>query len=208
MSVLAIVGLVIGSIVAIGLTWRYAYFCPSWLVPLLENPYVEAVAGSALLVRRAAVCTGMQVLDAGCGPGRITLPAAEAVGASGRVVAIDIQPRMLEKLEGRLRDRDITNVETVRAGLGDGKLPANKFDVAFLVTVLGEVPDKSAALREIHRSLRPGGVLSITEVLPDPHYQRMASVRQLTARAGFREQQLFSGIVSYTLNVVKPGSAH
>ncbi len=203
MSVLAIIGLVIGGIVVIGLTWRYAYFCPSWLVPLLENPYVERVAGAALLVRRAGVRTGMQVLDAGCGPGRITLPAVEAVGASGRVVAIDIQPRMLEKLEGRLRERGITNVVPVLAGLGDGKLPANAFDVAFLVTVLGEVPDKSAALREIHRSLRPGGVLSITEVLPDPHYQRMASVRQLTARAGFREQQLFPGLVSYTLNVVK-----
>jgi ubiquinone/menaquinone biosynthesis C-methylase UbiE len=202
----AIIGVVIGAIVVIGLTWRYAYFCPSWLVPLLENPYVEAVAGGGLLVQRAGVRAGMQVLDAGCGPGRITLPAAEAVGASGRVVALDIQPRMLEKLERRLHDRGGTSVVTVLAGLGDGKLPANTFDVAFLVTVLGEVPDKNEALREIHRSLRPGGILSITEVLPDPHYQPIARVRQLATRAGFREQRLFPGVLSYTMNVVKDES--
>jgi hypothetical protein len=52
--------------------------------------------------------------------------------------------------------------------------------------------------------LRPGGVLSITEVLPDPHYQRVARVRSLAAEAGFRELALFPGWLSYTLNVGKP----
>jgi ubiquinone/menaquinone biosynthesis C-methylase UbiE len=200
---LEIIGLILGTIVVIGLVWRYAYFCPSWLVPVLENPYVEAMAGAALLVQRAGVRAGMQVLDAGCGPGRITLPAAEAVGASGQVVALDIQPNMVEKLKRRVHDRGIENVSTVLAGLGDGKLPANAFDVAFLVTVLGEVADKREALRELHRALRPGGVLSITELLPDPHYQPVGRVRELATSAGFREQRLFSGVVSYTMNVVK-----
>lgn len=203
MNLLAILGVLLGTIVMIGLVWRYAYFCPSWLVPLLENPYVETIAGAAFLVRRAGVRPGMQVLDAGCGPGRITLPAAEAVGASGRVLALDIQPRMLEKLERRLRDQGISNVTTLRAGLGDGALPPNEFDVAFLVTVLGEVPDKPGALREIYRSLRAGGVLSVTELLPDPHYQPIRRVRELARSAGFREQRLFSGVVSYTMNLVK-----
>jgi ubiquinone/menaquinone biosynthesis C-methylase UbiE len=200
-----IVGLVLGAVLAVGLMWRYAYFCPSWLAPLLENRYVEAVAGAALLLQRAGVRPGLQVLDAGCGPGRLTLPAAQAVGSAGRVVALDVQPRMLEKLECRLRQQGVTNVVTMHAGLAEQRLPSGAFDVAFLVTVLGEVPDKLAALREITRALRPGGVLSITEVLPDPHYQPLRRVRALARDAGLREQRLFAGLLSYTINLAKDG---
>jgi hypothetical protein len=75
----------------IGLAWRWASWpCPAWLVPLLENPYFEAVAGAELLLERAGIRPGMRVLDAGCGPGRVTLPASVLVGPSGRVVAVDI----------------------------------------------------------------------------------------------------------------------
>jgi ubiquinone/menaquinone biosynthesis C-methylase UbiE len=204
MSAAVVLAAALGTIVAIGLLWRYAYFCPSWLVPLLENPYVDAVAGAALLLERAGVRPGMRVLDAGCGPGRLTIPAAERVGPAGRVVALDLQPAMLATLARRLAERGIATVTPLQAGPGAGALPAGEFDVALLVTVLGEVPDKLAALREIHGALRPGGVLSITEVLPDPHYQPIRRVQELARAAGFRgDGELFSGLVSYTLNVRK-----
>lgn len=194
-------------IVAIGLVWRWAAWpCPAWLVPLLENPYFEAVAGAQTLLARAGIGPGMRVLDAGCGPGRLTVPASALVGPSGRVVGLDVQPGMLERLEKRVAQQRHANVDLVLAGLGEGKLPGEAFDVALLVTVLGEVPDKLAALREMHRSLRPGGVLSITEVLPDPHYQPVSRVRKLAADAGFRELSIFRGWLSYTLNVGKPGA--
>jgi len=204
MSVLWTAATVLALCVATGLVWRWAGWpCPAWLVPLLENPYFEAVAGAESLLERAGVRPGMRVLDAGCGPGRLTLPAARRLGASGSVVAVDLQPAMLAKLAERVAAQGLANVELVEAGLGDGKLPAEAFDVAFLVTVLGEIGDKQAALREIHRSLRPGGLLSVTEVLPDPHYQRLARVRALGAAAGFRETGLLRGWLSYTLNLGK-----
>jgi ubiquinone/menaquinone biosynthesis C-methylase UbiE len=194
-------------IAAIGLVWRWAGWpCPSWLVPLLENPYFDFVAGAELLLDRAAVRPGMCVLDAGCGPGRVTLPASARVGAAGRVVAVDIQSGMLEKLRARLAAQDVRNVEPLHAGLGAGPLGESRFDVALLVTVLGEIPDQAAALQEILLALRPGGVLSITEVLPDPHYQSMARTRELCSRVGFREHSLWSGWLSYTLNVGKPAA--
>lgn len=195
-------------LVGIGLVWRWARWpCPAWLVPLLENPYVEAVAGARTLLERAGLRPGMRVLDAGCGPGRLTVPAALRVGPSGRVAAVDIQQEMLDRLRERIHREGLENVELVRAGLGEGRLPAGEFDVALLVTVLGEIPDKAAALREIHRALRPGGVLSLTEVLPDPHYQRAPRVRALLAEAGFREVSFFPGRVSFTLNAERPGGA-
>jgi len=193
---------------AIGLAWRWAAWpCPPWLVPLLENPYFEAVAGAKLLLERAGVRPGMCLLDAGCGPGRVTLPASAWVGPSGRVVALDVQSGMLEKLERRLEAKAVSNVELLHAGLGEGKLGESRFDVAILVTVLGEVPDKLPALREIFRALRPGGVLSVTEVLPDPHYQSLSRVRELSSQAGFREASIYRGWLSYTVNLGKPAAA-
>jgi ubiquinone/menaquinone biosynthesis C-methylase UbiE len=202
----ALLWLVVLAGVVVWLWRRERWPCPPWLVPLLENPYVQAVAGDALLLERAGVAPGMRVLDAGCGPGRLTLPAAERVGPDGRVLAVDLEPRMLARLRERLAARGVRNVETLLAGLGDGKLPGDAFDVALLVTVLGEISDPGSALREIHRALRPGGVLSVTEVLPDPHYQRVARVRALAAEAGFVEQRYVPGALSFTLNLVKPGA--
>jgi ubiquinone/menaquinone biosynthesis C-methylase UbiE len=207
-SVVLGVLIALALLVAIGLVWRWAAWpCPSWLVPLLENPYFQAVAGARTLLQRAGARSGMRVLDAGCGPGRLTLPAAELVGPTGRVVALDIQPAMLEKLGERVRARGLSNVEPVLAGLGQGALPAGAFDLALLVTVLGEVPAKLPALREIHRSLRPSGVLSVTEVLPDPHYQTVSRLRALAAEAGFREIAIFRGWLSYTMNLAKADAA-
>lgn len=208
MSGIWIVLLGIAVLAALGMVWRYGGLpCPWWLVPLLENPYVGRVAGAATLIERAGIEPGMRVLDAGCGPGRLTLPLARRVGAGGRVVALDLQARMLHMLAQRVREAGVTNVAIVRARLGDGALPAGAFDAALLVTVLGEIPLRLTALREIRQALRPGGVLSITEVLPDPHYQPLARVRALAHEAGFRERSLASGWLSYTLDLVRPVDA-
>jgi ubiquinone/menaquinone biosynthesis C-methylase UbiE len=203
-------GVIVALILAAGIvvacvTWRWAAWpCPSWLVPLLENPYFQTVAGADRLMERAGVKPGMQVLDAGCGPGRLTIPLARRVGATGRVVALDLQRRMLEKLRRRVEKEGLSGVELVRGGLGEGLLPDGVFDVAFLVTVLGEVPDKVGGLVEIRRSLRPGGVLTVTEVLPDPHYLSLGRVRRLGQQAGLVEERSFSGVVGFTLNLKRP----
>lgn len=208
MAVLAAVALLIGGLVVICLVWRYAALpCPWWMVPLLENPYFQLVAGAELLMDRAGIGPGMAVLDAGCGPGRLTVPIAKRVGEEGRVVALDRQPRMLRRLQRRVAEHGLANVETILGGLGEGQLPADRFDVVLLVTVLGEIPERAAALHEIRHALRAGGVLSVTEVLPDPHYQALARVRALAAETGLAEQRLFEGRAGYTLNLVRDRGA-
>ncbi|MBZ0286287.1 MAG: methyltransferase domain-containing protein [Anaerolineae bacterium] len=178
--------------------------CPSYLSFLLENPFMNRVAGAEALLDRAGVQPGMRVLDVGCGPGRITLPAARRVGSSGEVVGLDIQPAMLQRVREKLAAQQITNVRLLEAGAGDGKTEVDTFDRAFLVTVLGEIPDKVAALREIYRALKPGGILSITEVFPDPDIQMPDTIRRLAYETGFEVNSKIGSFPAFTMNLIKP----
>ena len=173
---------------------------PPRLTFLFENPLVGAFVGPERLLERLDLAPGMRVLDAGCGPGRLTVPLAKAVGPGGEVVALDGQREMLEKLERRLEAEDITNVRPLRSGLGEGALREDGFDRIVLAMVLGEVRDRGAALRELYAALRPSGVLSVTEIFGDPDYRRPVTIRREVEAAGFRLVRRFGGFPAYTLN--------
>ena len=74
-----------------------------------------------------------------------------------------------------------------------------------LVTVIGEIPDRKTALTQIFDSLETGGLLSVTEVIADPHFQRRGSVARAATEVGFVEREFFGNSISYTLNFEKPG---
>lgn len=99
----------------------------------------------------------------------------------------------------------IRNVRLLRAGAGEGKTEAESFDRAFLVTVHGEIPDKAAALREIYLALRAGGVLSVTEVFPDPHMLTPGAIRRLAQETGFKVEKQMGSFPAFTMNLLKPG---
>ena len=73
-----------------------------------------------------------------------------------------------------------------------------------LVTVLGEIPNQEAAMKEIFEALKPGGILSVTEIIFDPHFQRRETVLRLASQVGFREKEFFGKSLAYTLHVEKP----
>ncbi len=195
-----------GAATGLALWWRYAARrralpCPAAFAGILDHRFGHWIPPS---LDKLELVPGLKVLDAGCGPGRLTLPVARAVGPEGEVVALDLQPGMIRRLEQRLARAGISNVRPLLADLTQPPLPANGFDRALLVTVLGEIPDREAALRAIFDALKPGGILSITEVLPDPHYQRRATVLSLAAAAGFEVGREYSGLGHYTMNLRKP----
>lgn len=178
--------------------------CPVWLrwMVELDNPFARTNR-AAFIVEKLGLAPGMSVLDAGCGPGRLTIPAARAVGPSGRVLAVDIQAGMLERV--REKAGDLRNIELLQCALGDGKLPVQAFDRALLVTVLGEIPDRGAALREVFEVLKPGAVLSVTEIVFDPHFQTRGTVTALAREAGFIEKAFFGNAIAYTAHFTRPG---
>ena len=177
---------------------------PPRLTFLFENRLVNAFVGPGRLIRRLELAPGMRVLDAGCGPGRLTIPLAEAVGPEGEVVALDGQREMLGKLQRRLEAQSISNVRPVQAVLGDGVLNEAGFDRVLLAMVFGEVRDRRAAARELYRALKPGGVLSVTEIFGDPDHRRPARIRRDIEAAGFRLVRRFGGFPAFTLNFEKP----
>lgn len=204
--------IVVVAFVGLALLWRLASRrrrlpCPAWLAWLLDNPYMRAVAGSAMLLDRAGVAPGMRVLDAGCGPGRLTIPAAMRVGPAGEVVALDVQEAMLARVRLNVADRGLANVRTVLGGIESvttlSGINAGSFDRALMVAVLGEVPDREAAMRAVRVALKPGGILSVTEVVPDPHYQTRATVRRLAEDAGFQLAGSSGTPLAFTLNLRK-----
>lgn len=195
------------------IAWHFAsrHFslpCPTWLAWLVEldNPFSKIHSAQAIAAH-LLLKPGMKVLDVGCGPGRLSIPIAEQVGPTGEVVAIDIQATMLHRAQEKALTRNITNIRFFRIGAGQGKLDRNYYDRALLVTVLGEITDRQAALKEILDSLKPSGILSITEIIFDPHFQSRTTVRHLTSEIGFQEKDFFGNRFTFTLNFQKPGGS-
>jgi len=198
-----------GGLAVAWLGWRWSSRrrqmpCPAWLAWILENPLTEAVAGAEVTLERIGLQPGERGLDVGCGPGRMALRAGQRVGPTGEIVAVDVQPAMLARLRERLAAAGARNIIPRQADIAaPGALAGEQFDRAWLVTVLGEIPDRQAALRNVYRLLRPGGVLSITEIFPDPHYQGRATVLRLGREAGFIPTQRWGTALAFTQNFVR-----
>jgi ubiquinone/menaquinone biosynthesis C-methylase UbiE len=196
-------------IIFVALAWRFASRrasvpCPVWLRWLVEadNP-LSGINRASVIVKRLDLQPGMKVLDLGCGPGRLTIPIAKQLGAHGEVVAVDIQGGMLRQAQKKAQAARLTNVQFLQVSAGEGKLPRSQFDRAVLVTVLGEIVDREAALQEVFDSLKPGGFLSVTETVLDPHFQTRGAVLRLARTAGFVEKAFYGSRFSFTLNLEK-----
>lgn len=197
-------------VIVIALIWRassghFSIPCPSWLGWLVEmdNPFLKNNSAREIIPRLHLI-NGMKILDFGCGPGRLTIPIARQIGASGMVTAFDIQPEMLARVRAKAEQEKLVNIEYIQGAAGEGKLKENEFDRVLLVTVLGEIPDKEKAIKEIYESLKSGGLLSITEVIADPHFQTRKKVTEVVGSVGFKEVEFFGSRISYTINFEKP----
>ena len=202
----------IGCVVGVSLIWRLwsrrqSLPCPVWLrwMVELDNPFTKTNRAD-FIIAHLGVDSGMSVLDAGCGPGRLTLKLAQVVGTAGRVTALDIQQGMLDRVHGKADAAGVRNIDYLQAGLGEGRLPENAYDRAVLVTVLGEIPAQEPALRELFAALKPGGLLSITEVIFDPHFQTRATVTRLARAAGFEEVTFLGHRLAYVMHWRKPAA--
>ncbi len=127
--------------------------------------------------------SGERLLEVGPGTGYYTLTVAEWI-APGKLDIFDPQQEMLDHTMRRANERGLANVIPAQGDARRLPYPDASFDAVYLVTVLGEVPDQEAALREIARVLKPGGRLVVGELFGDPHWVSPGALRARAEAVG------------------------
>ena len=124
---------------------------------------------------------GFHVLDYGCGPGSYIVPLVGLVGKSGRIYAVDIHPLAIQSVKGIASRRQLTNVETICSDCKTG-LPDHSVDVVLLYDILHDLDEPDGVLEELHRVLKPSGILSLS----DHHMKEDEIISKVTNRGLFK----------------------
>jgi ubiquinone/menaquinone biosynthesis C-methylase UbiE len=114
------------------------------------------------ILKEVGIQSGFRVLDFGCGPGSYIRYLAELVGPSGEVYALDRHPLAIRSLQKLASTKQLKNVKPLQSE-GSTGLPDNSLDVALLYDSFHELDQPDAVLKELHRILKPGGILSFRD---------------------------------------------
>ena len=131
------------------------------------------------VLSEAGLKPGISVLDFGCGPGGYLLPLYKLVDASGKIFALDFNPQAIKSVEALTAKHGLNNVEAI---LSDGAtgLPGSSIDVVLLYDVFHHLEKADDILEELHRVLKPNGVLSVSD-----HHMTVADIESGITTGGF-----------------------
>lgn len=209
MTIVWVIVVVLLLWLAAHLIWRwlcryYSLPCPTLFASALNTTVMHTLLRTNTTLDRIGFHPGQRVLEIGPGPGRLLIPAAQRILPGGEAVGVDIQPGMIKRLNKRKAAARLDNLAGI---IGDATQPIvapETFDLVFLCTTLGEIPDREAVLSRCHEALKPGGWLSNTEIFLDPHYQSRTTVLRLANSAGFEWQKTEGNAFFYTMTFIKP----
>jgi len=133
------------------------------------------------IVEEVDIQPGFHILDYGCGPGSYSIAAAELVGKSGKVYALDIHPLAVQSVQRLASKNGMTNIETIcsdcATGLKDGSI-----DVVLLYDIFHELSSPNGVLKELHRILKPNSILSFS----DHHMKEDEMLHEITNMGLFK----------------------
>jgi SAM-dependent methyltransferase len=185
-----------GALAAAALWWRtHPSACPYSQRFWVEAPH--PLITRSRLREALAPSPGERLLEVGPGTGYYSLPVAEWLSPEGTLEIFDLQPEMLAHTQRSAEQRGLTNVVSTQGDARSLPFDQDRFDAAFLVTVLGEVPDQDAALSELRRVIRPDGRLVVGELFGDPHWVRFAALKERAQHAGFQFEERIGSALGY-----------
>lgn len=200
---------VLGGVGIICLGWRIR--CkwkttpwPYWLSFWLENPFMILFCNKNKISDHLRKISGPSILEIGCGAGRICVPFAKKLNQGETILAVDIQDKMLDKA---IKYSELNNTQAIefnKMDWGQHNSIKRLFDLVYLVTVIGEIPDLKNSLSCIFKSLKPKGILSITETIPDPCYIPAFRIKKIALSIGFKVLDHKRGLFTYIVDLQKP----
>lgn len=190
----------------IGRTWSRKSAVPMphfmrWVLLLPRGPHSPKHFQQALQPRSAE-----RILEIGPGVGVHALPVASALLPGGVLDVLDLQQEMLDDLTRRAARKGLTNIVPKQGDAQQLPYPDRTFDAAYLIGVLGEIPNGAAALRELRRVLKPGGRLVISEILIDPDFISLRALRRKAKEADLFFEQSAGPTFAYSA-VFRPAAA-
>jgi len=132
-------------------------------------------------LKEAGIEAGFHVLDYGCGPGSYLVPLAKLVGKSGKVHALDVHPLAIQAIQRLASRKRLENVQTILSDCQTG-LPSSSVDVVLLYDILHDLDEPDQVLAELHRILKPKGILSLS----DHHLKEGEIISQVTGGGLFK----------------------
>jgi ubiquinone/menaquinone biosynthesis C-methylase UbiE len=172
---------------------------PQFLADAIDNPFRRRIQPPDQTPTRHGIEPGMTVLEVGPGNGTYTMATARRVGETGRIVTIDIEPKMIERVRRRAELEGVRNIEARVADVYDLPFEEGSFDAIYMIAVLGEIPVPTKAMQELYRVLSPVGTLAFSELIFDPDYMRAKTLIGMARTAGFRLKKRVGNAVYYTL---------
>lgn len=180
-----LLGAAAAATLAAALWWRKnPSACPYGQRFWVEAPHPIITRERLRSVLRPA--QGERLLEIGVGTGYYSLDLAGWVGPEGTLELFDLQREFLDHVMRAAGERGLRNLVPTQGDATDLPYEDASIDAVILTAVLGEIPDSVAALREIHRVLKPGGRLVVGELFGDPHFTTRTSLQRLGAEANLQ----------------------
>jgi SAM-dependent methyltransferase len=191
--------------VVVRLLRHYYHFpIPSVMTRFIDNPLRRKFwQNPDVIADRMHLQPGMIVVEIGPGKGSYTKAVAKRILPDGKVFAVDISEKVIERLKKRVEDEGFSNIipkidDAYHFSFTDGSV-----DRVLAVSCLPEIPDPSKVLTECRRILKPNGFICLSELVMDPDYPRRKTEKRWASEAGLELAQEFGRWTAYQLHFRK-----
>lgn len=155
----------------------------------LERPEREKEEQPSKLIEALKVKDGEVIADIGAGSGYYSFRLSKLVGAKGKILAVDIQPEMLDIIRKRMKERKVTNIEPIQGTVTDPKLPTNSVDTILMVDVYHEFDHPFEMTVAMVKALKPGGRMVFVEFRMEDPDVPIKLVHKMTQKQVLKEME-------------------